>query len=90
MLPLECNSSRWQNLMTVKLILRGLEYEVKSGMTLRDSIMKIGILPDTVLATRNNELITDDEILNRGDVIKLIMVISGGSAIMKDPVWLCD
>ena len=81
----ELKPHRWHNLMTVKLILRGHEYEVKSGMTLRDSIMKIGILPDTVLATRDNELITDDEILKHGDVIKLIMVISGGSTLMTDP-----
>jgi sulfur carrier protein ThiS len=32
-----------------------------------------------VLATRNGELIPEDEILNPGDVIKLVAVISGGS-----------
>ena len=64
--------------MPVKLILRGQEYETRPGMTLRDCLMKINVNPETVLATRNGELITDDEILKEGDVIKLVAVISGG------------
>lgn len=64
--------------MSVKLLLRDKAYEVKPGMTLRDSLMKIGVLPETVLATRQGVMITDDEILQDGDVVKLISVISGG------------
>ena len=64
--------------MSAKLILRGKEYEVKSGMTLRHAILKIGQQPEAVLATRQGEMITEDEILREGDVIKLIAVISGG------------
>jgi len=64
--------------MTAKIILRNQEYEVKHGRTLRISLTRMQIQPDTVLATRNGELITDDEIVRDGDVIKLISVISGG------------
>ncbi len=64
--------------MSAKLILRGQEYEVKSGMTLRHAILKIGQQPEAVLATREGEMITEDEILRENDVIKLIAVISGG------------
>ncbi len=64
--------------MTVKLILRGKEYEVKPGMTLRDSLKKIDVLPESVLATHQGQMITDDEILEDGAVVKLIAVISGG------------
>jgi hypothetical protein len=32
-----------------------------------------------VIATRDGEMILDDEILKDGDVVKLIAVISGGS-----------
>jgi sulfur carrier protein len=64
--------------MPVKLTLRGKEYVVKSGMTLRDSLLKIDLLPEAVLATRDGEMITEDEILQEGDEIKLIAVISGG------------
>ena len=64
--------------MTAKLILRGKEFEVKSGMTLRDALHKAGILPESVLATRQGQMITDDEILRDGDMVKLVAVISGG------------
>ena len=64
--------------MSVILILRGQEYEVKAGMTLRHSLEKIDVLPESVLATRQGQMITEDEVLNDGDVIKLIAVISGG------------
>ena len=62
----------------VKLILRDKEYEVKSGMTLLDSLKKCDILSESVIATRKGDLILDDEILKNGDVIKLVAVISGG------------
>jgi len=64
--------------MTVKLILRGQEYEVRPGMTLLASLGKIGILPESVIATREGEMILDDEILKDGQTVKLISVISGG------------
>jgi thiamine biosynthesis protein ThiS len=62
----------------IKLILRKQEYEVKAGMTLRHALEKININREAVIATRNGEVITDDEILRDGDVIKLVAVISGG------------
>ena len=64
--------------MSVTLILRDKQYEVKAGMTLRHSLQKIDVLPETVLATRQGQMITEDEVLNEGDVIKLVSVISGG------------
>ena len=64
--------------MTVKLILRNKEYEVKPGMTLLDSLKLCNIVPESVIATRNGEMITEDEILKDGDTIKLVAVISGG------------
>jgi thiamine biosynthesis protein ThiS len=64
--------------MAVKLILRGKEYEVRSGMTVQHALQKIGVQPETVLPTRNGQLLTEDEILQEGDVIKLVAVISGG------------
>ncbi len=64
--------------MTVKLILRDKEYEVRPGMTLLSSLEKIQVLPEAVLATRDGEMILEDEILKDGQVVKLISVISGG------------
>jgi len=65
--------------MPVKLILRGKEYEVKPGMTLRHSLLKIDVQPEAVLATRKGQMITEDEILKDGETIRLIAVISGGN-----------
>ena len=65
--------------MTVKLVLRDKEVDVKPGMTLLDSLKKAGILPESVIATRGSEMILEDEILKDGEVIKLIAVISGGA-----------
>ncbi len=64
--------------MSARLILREKEFEAKPGSTVRHALEKAGILPESVLATRNGELITDDEILKDGEVIKLVAVISGG------------
>ena len=62
----------------VKLVLRNKEYEVKHGMTLLAALQKIDVLPESVIATREGEMILEDEILKDGDVVKLIAVISGG------------
>ncbi len=64
--------------MAVKIILRNQEYEVKPGMTVRHALKKIGVVPESVLVTRNGKLITEDEIIQDGEVIKLVAVISGG------------
>jgi sulfur carrier protein ThiS len=64
--------------MPVTLTLRDREFEVKPGMMLLDALKKIAIVPESVIATRDGEMILDDEILKDGDVVKLIAVISGG------------
>ena len=77
--PLYLTRALWLNTsMTAKLILRNQEYEVRHSSTLRDCLLKLNIQPDTVLATREGKLITDDEVLRQDDVIKLVSVISGG------------
>jgi sulfur carrier protein len=58
--------------------LRDKEYEVPAGMTVRDALRKVGIEPESVLATRDGELLTDDEIVREGERIRLVAVISGG------------
>ena len=62
----------------VKLILRNKEYEIKPGMTLLSALQKIDVVPESVIATRDGEMILEDEILKDGDEVKLIAVISGG------------
>jgi len=62
----------------VKIIVRNKEYEVRPSMTLLSALQKIDILPESVIAIRDGELIEVDEILREGETIKLVAVISGG------------
>ena len=62
----------------VKIKKREKEYYVRAGMTLGSALKKLSILPETILATRNGELIVEDEIIQEGETIILIDVISGG------------
>lgn len=62
----------------VTLTYRRQTFTVKPGMTVRAAIQKCDLNPETVLAARNGELITDEVLLNPGDQIKLIATISGG------------
>jgi sulfur carrier protein ThiS len=64
--------------MGAKIKLRDKVYEVEAGMTILDAIRKCDIKPESVLITRDEKLVTDDEILKEGDEIRLVRVISGG------------
>ena len=45
---------------------------------IKDLMKKLNLNPETVLISRNNELITDDIDLEDNDEIKFLSVISGG------------
>jgi sulfur carrier protein ThiS len=62
----------------VTLVLRGKEFKVKAGSTVLAALEKADILPESIIATRDGEMILEDEILRDGDVVKLVAVISGG------------
>jgi len=62
----------------VKIVLRDKEYEIRPGMTLHSALEKINVLPESVIAILDGELIEVDEILKDGQVIRLVAVISGG------------
>jgi sulfur carrier protein len=64
--------------MPVRLTLRDKEFEVRSGMTIRHALEKLDIQPESVIPIREGELITDDEIIKDGELIRLVPVISGG------------
>ena len=71
--------------MPATLKLRDKVYEVPAGMTVRDALLRLGIEPESVLPTRSGQLITDDEHLQDGEVIRLVAVISGGASDSGDP-----
>jgi len=65
---------------TIKLTYRSKQWELAAGMTVRDAILKCGLNPEQVLAVRSGKLINEATILKDGDEIKLVAVISGGTA----------
>jgi sulfur carrier protein ThiS len=64
--------------MTVQLTYRGKKWEERPGTTARDAVKKAGLNPEEVLVVRNGRLVTDDTVLDEGDDIQFIAVISGG------------
>ena len=52
--------------------------ELESNSTVADLLKKLNINPVTVIVSRNDELILEDEKLNNEDEIKILSVISGG------------
>lgn len=65
--------------MPAKLILRNQTFFVSDNILLEEALKSVGIEPETVLAIRNGELISDDTLLTDQDQIQLVRVISGGS-----------
>jgi sulfur carrier protein ThiS len=63
---------------TAKIVFRKQEWEFRAGMTLRDAIRKANLDPQEVLGLRNGKLVTDDTLLQPGETIRLVAVISGG------------
>jgi len=61
-----------------KIRYRKREWEVRSGMTVRAAIEKAGLDPYSVLALRGKRLVNDQTIVEPGDEIRLVNVISGG------------
>jgi len=57
---------------------RKKEWQVRSGMTIRSAIEKGELDPLAVLALKEKRLVNDQTILESGDEIRLIDVISGG------------
>ena len=54
------------------------EYKTVKAATVKELLEKLKINPTTVIVTKNNELVTDNEKITEKDDIKIISVISGG------------
>ncbi len=66
--------------MSATIKFRKQEFEVESGTTVRDAMFKLDIEADAVVPTREGELIAYEEIIDEGETIRLVPVISGGRA----------
>lgn len=63
----------------VKILLRGREFPIDVELTLAQAYKRLGLQPESHLAVREGEIITEDRVLKHGDVIKIVPVISGGN-----------
>ena len=52
--------------------------ELDANSSVKDLLSKLNINPVTVIVSRNDNIITEDEKVNDNDKINLISVISGG------------
>lgn len=57
---------------------KNMAIELNKASTIYDLLKKLGINPVTVIVSRNNELVLEDEKLNNSDKIRILSVISGG------------
>lgn len=65
--------------MTVWITYRKKIYEVPSGLSVRETLLRLGIVPENVIPTEKGQLVDEDTLLVEGQVIKLVPVISGGA-----------
>ena len=52
--------------------------QLENNSAVSDLLKELKINPVTVIVSRNNELILEDEKLNNNDEIRILSVISGG------------
>ena len=52
--------------------------QLENNSLVADLLKELKINPVTVIISRNNELILEDEKLNNNDEVKILSVISGG------------
>lgn len=64
--------------MPVTLILRKKEYTVEGTVTVKDALKQLGLSPESHLVVRDGQLLTENDALRNGEVVKLVAVISGG------------
>ena len=66
--------------MAIKIIIRKNEYFLapSKNLSVRSAMAELNILPESYLAIRDGEILTEHEPLRNGDIVKLIPVISGG------------
>ncbi len=57
---------------------KNTKLELATNSVVSDLLKKLNINPVTVIVSRNNELILEEEELNDNDEVKILSVISGG------------
>jgi len=69
--------SQGPNGMIVRM--RNQTFEFAQAMTVRQLLEKIDMLPEAVVVVRDEEILTEDDVLRDPDVVEVVPVISGGA-----------
>lgn len=64
--------------MTATLIWRGKEYVVETPCSVKEALAGLHLDTEAHLVMRRGELICEEEMLQEGDMVKLIPVMIGG------------
>ncbi len=57
---------------------RDKEWELEGERTVREAIKAVGLTPETVVAVRDGRVLSQGTLLEEGEEIKLLAVITGG------------
>ncbi len=63
----------------IRVTYRDQHWDIPGPIVVRDLIERVGLTPATVLAVRHGQLVLDSVVLEDGEEIRLIAVITGGS-----------
>ncbi len=63
----------------ISVTYRDQHWDIPGPIVVRDLIERVGLTPATVLAVRQGQLVLDSAVVEDGDAIRLIAVITGGS-----------
>ena len=63
---------------SVTIILKDKNFPMRAGIPLHKALRILDLPANAHLALRDGQLITEDEMLKKGDRIELVAVISGG------------
>jgi thiamine biosynthesis protein ThiS len=55
------------------------QFEFDKRMTAHKLLERLGVLPETVVVVKNDEIVTEDEMLEIDDDVELVRVVSGGN-----------
>ena len=64
--------------MNARIVLGAKTYEVEPGVSIGSALEMISVPSESVLAILNGEMAPESQIIQDGDQIKLVFVISGG------------
>lgn len=63
----------------LRAVFRGRVYEFdEDKMKVKELLKRLNLSPESTLVVRNDEVLTEEEFLKRGDEVRIISAISGG------------